>query len=557
MDRAASLALGTRAAPPLSPSLGPWLKLLWNEAPPLHRCADDGPDASPHLDAQGLHLPSEPPVAPASAAADARLAWQQACAAHAAAHRVYSAGLQLPMRGLVPITRALIGLLEDLRVEALALRELPGLRRWWQPWHVATPVDGDGVEALLGRLSRALFDADYADPHPWIAKGRALVWVDAAQQVLALRQPADLRRIASRLGHDLGQMRLGFDARRYRPVPAYRDDHRWLWRSDETREVAPQLEPPVDPRPSPDAPASSLADALGPVLVERHYPEWDRLIARWRPRWCRVVELEPGLDAARPGAVPSGSDARRLLRRWPATGSRPGPAGDVVGELLDLDAAIDAAVRRRAGLAPDERIWRGRGGPREAGATLLLIDASASSAAPCRPGPRSGVSVLDAARTMAGALGEAAARRGEPLAIQAFASDGRQTVRVQRIKDYAEPWGDAPGGRLAALRSGWSTRLGAAIRHAADGLRQRPGARRQIVVLTDGDAHDVDLHDPRYLRADARQAVAEARRAGLRVYALALGPADRRVLQNVFGVAHSRVVPTAAAGLPVLARWLA
>ena len=68
-----------------------------------------------------------------------------------------------PLRQLKPIQVALVSLIEDARVEQLALREMPGLRRLWLPFHVAMPsftrerrvADGAaGTRAARLRLSR-------------------------------------------------------------------------------------------------------------------------------------------------------------------------------------------------------------------------------------------------------------------------------------------------------------------------------------------------------------------------------------------------------------------
>jgi nitric oxide reductase NorD protein len=134
--------------------------------------------------------------------------------------------------GLGPIARTLVALLEDARVEALAARELPGLARLWRPLHRASPQDGSGFEALMGRLARALGDPDYEDPHPWVRKGVLLFRGSGGVELLALRTSAGVRAAALRLGNDIGQVRLAFNPKTYRPQPSYRDDHRWMWEAE-------------------------------------------------------------------------------------------------------------------------------------------------------------------------------------------------------------------------------------------------------------------------------------------------------------------------------------
>ena len=286
----------TLARPPAPEQpLAQWLRLLWDATPPLHLDSD-----APFIADGGIHLPARPH-------------WQQHCAAaaHAAAHLVYSPR-RFTADGLVPTARALLALLEDARVEALAMRELPGLARLWRPLHTATPASGHGCEALLARLARALADPGYQDAHPWVAQGRRLFFLDEGLGLPALRTAAELRHAALRLGHDIGQMRLPFNARGYRPAPAYRDDHRWMWAADQLAAV----QPPPAPQPTP-ADAQTTPDPAEAALPETvtHHPEWDRLIHRLRPDWARVIEQ--AAPSGGPGAASPAPDdaATRLLGR--------------------------------------------------------------------------------------------------------------------------------------------------------------------------------------------------------------------------------------------------
>lgn len=476
----------------------------------------------PHLIDRAIHLPRQAP-----AGADAAT-WRRAAAAHAAAHLVYSPPV-LDGRGLRPIVRAIVGALEDARVESLAARELPGLQRWWRERHTVTPRDGDGVETLLLRLARALADPGYDDPHPWVRKGRALFFLDAAGTVLAEPRAERLREIASRLGHDLGQMRLQFNAKGYRPGPDYRDDHRWMW-----PESADVSEPaaPASPPPGRSPPAESPDDD-----APRH-PEWDRLIARLRPAWCRVAEADATPVAIDPPAMPAGPPSawRRALLGRAATGPwqlrHDGPQ-------LDLDALLRRQVARRSGLPGDDRAHRGRARRHRLGSALLLIDQSASTAAGWHDGE---TSQLQAACDLAWRAARVLGGTGLSTSIAAFSSNGRHAVAWRAIQGFGEALAAPCHARLAALRSGGSTRLGAAIRHAARQLAQRRDGERILLVFSDAQPHDVDVHDPRYLVEDARHAVRRARRQGLRVVCLspAAASAEARTIFGVPGLAVPR-----------------
>ncbi len=480
-----------------------WLRLLWGTAPRLAFDADNA-----YIAGGAIHLPP-------------RTRWQQhtAAAAHATAHLVYSPP-RFDGAGLGPIARVLLALLEDARVEALAIRELPGLARLWRPLHTARPDAGVGFEGLAVRLARSLCDPAYDDPHPWVRKGRALCFLDPALGIPATRTPAELRTVATRLGHDIGQMRLPFNARAPLPLPSYRDDHRWMWAAD-VLDAAPP--PPLaaagaDPQP-PDEPVADAAQGT-------HHPEWDRLIARLRPAWCRVVEAAAPEVAPAPIADTTRAAARRLLAPTRALARRTvRHACSDSGESLDLDALVHWRVDCRLRRATEPRVWRAPRTVAARTALWLLIDRSASS----------GGGALRLAAQAALAIGLALEARGIAFGIAAFDSNGRQAVHWQTVKSFAERADDAMAGRVQALHPQGSTRLGAVLRHAAHRLRRSPGARRWVVLLSDGSPHDIDVHDPAYLLEDARHAVAAAARHGVRMACLVFEPDGRGDASTIFG----------------------
>jgi hypothetical protein len=499
------------------------LRALWNRDIALYADAE-----WPHLSRGAIHLPALAPAGHDDAA------WRRAAVAHAAAHLVYSPPV-FDGRGLKPLVRALVGVLEDARVEHLAVRELPGLRHWWRPRHTVTPWDGDGVDVLLLRLARALADPDYEDPHPWVCKGRALFFLDVAGHVLAEPRADQLRVLASRLGHDLGQMRLQFNAKGHRPGPDYRDDHRWMW-----PDAGGADETPPPPPPSGQSAPEPVPDETTP------HPEWDRLIARLRPAWCRVVERAPVEDTPEPiDRLPIAAPPvpRRLLLGRQATG-RWRTRDD--GPRPDLDALVRARIARRAGQAAEGRWSRARGRERRVGHLLLLVDQSASTA-----GNWHGASgtQLQAATALAWQTARTAQAAGLSVALAGFSSNGRHAVRWQQVLDFGEPLDRRALARLAALSSAGSTRLGAALRHAVRRLAPHRDGERLVLVFSDAETHDIDVHDPRYLAEDARQAVRHARRQGVQVSCLVTDLAHGAQARHIFG-ARQVAGPRHAGELP-------
>lgn len=516
--------------------LSHWMRLLWGQAPALVLGSEQ-----PFIAGGTLHLPARP-------------SWQAHCAAaaHAAAHLVYSPG-RFEATGMVPITRVLLALLEDARVEALACRELPGLARLWRPLHRASPADGTGFEALMGRLARALADPGYDDAHPWVRKGLALFYLDRQRTLLALRTPDELAQAARRLGHDIGQMRLPFNAKTYRPTPDYRDDHRWMWSADDLRASPPPA--PNSPGATDQPPETAADDADG---ITTRLPEWDRLIARLRLDWCTVIERpaatpSPALPACDDDATWAlGQRLRAPLRALirPATARR----RSLDGELFDLDALVQWQTARRSGRPGDARVHLRPQGRASQAAVWLLVDQSASTAAAHGSG-----SVLQAATRSAAAAALALQALGVACAISGFHSNSRHAVQLNTVQRLGDPPDPALAQRLQGLHSTGSTRLGAALRHATAGLathRHRRGPR-WVWLLSDGQPHDVDVHDPNYLVADARHAVREASRQAVRMACFTLAADGAGSARRIFGRRGAHALATLDALPRIVQRLLA
>ncbi|MBN9507502.1 MAG: VWA domain-containing protein, partial [Alphaproteobacteria bacterium] len=483
---------------------------------------------------------------------DHAVALFRAALAHVAAHRRFTPA-RFPLGGLKPLQVAIVSALEDARVERLAIAEFPGLRRLWLPFHVAAPVGALTAPGLIARLARALIDGDFVDTHAWIEKGRRLF----GERPVAAHDHASIRAIGSVLGNDLGQMRVQFNPRTYVTDPLYRDDNRGLWDfgdaagNPETAEMLPEAvrveaEERDDGRgdrqgeAAPDEtgrarPVAALEDEAG-IEVAR-YPEWDYLIGRERPDWTTVLEFEPplgpaGLVAAIHARHRALADKLSALIRAARVSRPERRRRQMEGDRLDLDAAIAAAVERRQGGTPDPRLYmtvarRGRDLT-----TLLLLDISQSTADRVR-GAEASVLALEREATVL--LAHAMAGLGDPFAIGAFCSNGRDEVRYYRVKDLAAPFGAPAQRRLSGLAPGYSTRIGAAIRHAGQDLRACRSHRRLLLVVTDGEPSDVDIADRRYLVEDARKAVMTLAHAGIDVFCVGLDAGGDAYLERIFG----------------------
>ncbi|MGX1305675.1 nitric oxide reductase NorD protein [Amorphus suaedae] len=474
-----------------------------------------------------------------------------ASVAHMAAHLAFST-TRFEVGRLRPLQIALVNLAEDHRVETLAARHLPGLASTWRRFHTITADTPATTDNLLARIARALADPAYEDPDWAVAKARSLV----AERADRLDDPATSREFGSLLGNDFGQRRLQFNWKTYVVEPVYRDDGLGLWEfpdadaPPETIEMFSEAakrvqadDPSEGNQSEPDEshePAKVRPADLSDGLPLARYPEWDNRTRELRPEWTCVRDVPGSLGT--PAAIErligahAGVHERlvkqiRSARIGRAERLRRQPDGDV----LDLDAAIDHRIRRQVGDIGDDRLFvRSHRQARDL-STLVLLDVSQSTRERI---PLSTSTILDLEVASTALLGRALDSLGDRLAIRSFASDGRNDVQLTRLKEFDEPFDDAAMARLAGVRPGLSTRLGAAVRHAAGEIAQERAYRKLIAVVTDGETSDIDVRDPDYLAFDAQHAVRAARRSGTDVVCIALSTDHLDEAKRIFGAGH-------------------
>jgi nitric oxide reductase NorD protein len=163
---------------------------------------------------------------------------------------------------------------------------------------------------------------------------------------------------------------------------------------------------------------------------------------------------------------------------------------------------------------------------------LLLLDLSESlNTVP----PGATASALELART-AGALLAASLRGVAPhVAIHGFSSNGRHDVGYYRFKDFDDPYDDRTKDAFAQMRARLSTRLGTALRHAGHALAARPARRKLLLVVTDGEPSDIDVHDSKYLIFDAKHATLRNRAQGITSFCVGLDKSTGDAIARIFG----------------------
>ena len=293
---------------------------------------------------------------------------------------------------------------------------------------------------------------------------------------------------------------------------------------------------------------------LAPEDVDREqisgqftYPEWDVRSASYLPSHARVLHSRAEASDLTPPfrADPRASARIRAVRRQfealrPSLVSMPGyPDGDV----LDTERAVRARVDFLANGEGTDRVWRQTRPERRDLAVSILLDVSRSTESAIPGHGHNERSMIDIEREALAALAWGLDACGDSFAIHAFSSLKRNRVFVQEVKRFAEPMAEAVEHRIAALKPGHYTRLGAAIRHMSALLAKEARKRRLLLVITDGKPNDLDHYEGRHGIEDSRMAVQEARRAGHAVFGITVDRDGKSWFPRLFGQGAFALIP--------------
>lgn len=486
----------------------------------------------PHLDQMGLHLPDvyEDLNTASGPVSGIRRYW--AMIAHMSAHKLWSKPYLADNFSV--FQHISVEVFEDARVEHLAMQKYPGLRALWISLHPvpkpgACPEGWSCIRHHLAMVSYAILNPDhnYSDPAllDYVTKFHAAVATDPHDPQLSVTLGVGWLRDNHQ--HDFRKPNVWFEDTEV----SYRDDNRYLWHFLEEAEEEDDFH-------SDHGAARRNQDADDDGLQPpRLYPEWDYQLQNYRPDWVTVYEsLQQQGDS---------SHIDQLLEKHQRLAKQLKQIVDLLkpqqrrrvryqqeGDDLDLDVAIRAAIDYRIGSTPDTRIHQSHVRDGRDIAVMLLLDLSES----VNDVPKGAEStILQLSQEAAALLATAVEALGDPFAISGFSSNTRHEVCYAHFKGFKEHWGEVPKARLAGMEGGNSTRMGAALRHAGSYLEHRGEEKRLLLVLTDGQPHDIDVADPKYLQVDTRLAVGELAGKGITTYCISLDAKADDYVADIFG----------------------
>lgn len=287
-----------------------------------------------------------------------------------------------------------------------------------------------------------------------------------------------------------------------------------------------------------DLPPAEADDALlGPGIA---LPEWHFKKQILQANHCH---LQPMMAMDAPACdLPAhlSLTARRIRQQFEAlTPSRIWLKRQFDGSEIDLDACLEHATDRHLRRpAPERGLYKSMRAQQRDLACLLLADLSLSTDAYVSNEAR----VIDVIRDTLFLFSEALSVTGDQFGLYGFSSLRRSNIRFHVLKDFSECYNPQTRGRIAAIKPGYYTRMGAAIRHATTILGEQRAQQRLLLILTDGKPNDLDQYEGRYGIEDTRHAILQAREQGLQPFCVTVDEKAEDYLSHLFGLGQYVVI---------------
>lgn len=459
--------------------------------------------------------------------------------AHMMAHKSWSGKLMAD--NYAPQMQLMVSVFEDARVDTLAMRRYPGLKKYFlalHPYPKKGACEGKNVSKIryrATRLSRTLIDSNFDPEDEHMNKLRnEFNQLLSGNQVSSTQEMSKLGTkyfIKSRCQSD-SLPDVYFD----NTEVSYRDDNRCLWHHYEEYDEADEIVPNTYHN---DERQVEAEDSLPP----RFYDEWDYISQSYRPDWTTVYErLHPSGDANKIDRLMEkhGDLAKRLKHMVeilkPQNKKR--IRFQEEGDELDLDSALRSLIDYKSGQVPDVRINYSHKTDGRNIAVMLLVDSSESLN---NVNQETGQSLLELSQEALAITAWTVDKLGDKFAIAGFNSNTRSEVKYQHIKGYSENYSHDVKARIAEMKASYSTRMGSAMRHAGHYLESQVSEKKLMLILTDGEPSDIDAKDPKSLIKDAKKAVEELKSKGIYSYCITLDEKADEYVQDIFG-SHFTVI---------------
>ena len=491
---------------------------------------------------------------------------------HAAAHMKFT-HKRFEIGKLKPIQVAIISVIEDARVELLAIEEFPGLKELWIPYHMATGESKNLNKAygpltsrtLFSRLSRVLVDENYMDGNGWITRAKDMFFKNKTRW----RDQALSRELGNLLGNDIGQMRIQFNPKDYLPDPIYRDENSGIWNFDnentkDFEEFQTGIESyQIEKKETDDAEKnfenSKVIEPLAKIAPDKVsqseeaeiislQPEFDYKSGRENYNWCKIKRYNFNnksnyyLNNYLFENSKTVSNIKNLIESSKI--SEPVKLKKQQdGEELDLDSCIESVIEIKRGSTPSNNIYKKTSRKGRDLLVSILVDISESTNDFIK---NTNKTIFSSIIEATGILSEAISRTGDDFSLSTFCSNKREDVRYWKIKNFKDKLSQNHINKLESMKPGFSTRLGAAVRQAGDELVSKTNYRKLLLIISDGEPSDIDVEDNEYLIEDAKSAVRRLAYNGVDVFCVGVESESNKNLSRIFGNKNFVIIKSAS-----------
>ena len=259
------------------------------------------------------------------------------------------------------------------------------------------------------------------------------------------------------------------------------------------------------------------------------YDEWDYRRRHYRKNWCvlRELEMHPSSERVVETILEKYSHLVRDIRK-----SFEALRGDdrmlrrqKNGDDIDIDAVVESYVDIFEGNELTDRLFiKSRKLERDL-AVIFMVDVSGSTKG----------WINDAERESLVLLCEALQTLGDRYAIYGFSGMTRKRCELYRIKTFEESYDSKVKARIAGIRPQDYTRMGVIIRHLSKKLLNVDAKTRVLITISDGKPDDYDGYRGEYGIEDTRQALMEAKHAGIHPFCITIDSQAHDYLPHMYG----------------------
>ena len=266
------------------------------------------------------------------------------------------------------------------------------------------------------------------------------------------------------------------------------------------------------------------------------YNEWDYERQHYRKNWAVLRELEVsprhddfvertlikyrGLTAGLRRTFEALRGEDKLLKKQP------------YGENIDIDALVEAYADTTMGMEMTDRLFTKMHKLERNIAVMFMVDMSGSTKG----------WINEAEREALVLLCEALETLGDRYAIYGFSGITRKRCEVYRIKGFDEAYGEEVRARISGITPRDYTRMGVTIRHLTRLLNGVEARTKLLITLSDGKPDDYDTYRGAYGIEDTRQALIEAKRAGIHAFCITIDTEARDYLPHMYGAVNYTVI---------------